>query len=115
MTADAQNRPQCGSASEARSSDQPMLQGMIPIAVVITAGCESCAEKMVRRALQEGCSRRQVLKTLGIVEHLHGSECFRSAIGQDVRDRMVKPLARARQTVEEAAAEATDGPERSCC
>jgi hypothetical protein len=70
---------------------------------------------MVRRALQEGSSRWEVLKTIAIVEHLHGAECFRSAIGQDVRDRMVKPLARARQTAEDGAGEGTDGPGRSCC
>ncbi len=114
MTPDTQNQP-CGCGPETRPSDQPTLQSLVPIAVVIAAGCESCAEKMVRRALQEGSSRRQVLKTIGIVEHLHGSECFRSAIAQEIRDRMVKPLARARQTAEEAGAEGKEGSERSCC
>jgi hypothetical protein len=114
MTPDAQRR-ECGGAPEPRPSDQPTLQNLIPIAVVIAAGCESCAEKMVRRALQEGSSRQQVLKTIGIVESLHGAECFRNAIAQDVRDRMVKPLARARQTADDGAGGGTDAPGRSCC
>ncbi len=114
MTPDTQNQP-CGCGPETRPSDQPTLQNLIPIALVIAAGCEPCAEKMVRRALQEGSSRREVLKTIGIVEHLHGSECFRSAIAQEIRDRMEKPLARARQTAEEAGAEGKEGSGRSCC
>jgi hypothetical protein len=95
--------------------DQPILQSLIPIAVVIAAGCEPCAERMVRRALKDGSPRRQVLKVIGIVEHLHGSECFRTAVSPDVRERMVKPLARARTTAEEGAAETTEGAGRSCC
>jgi hypothetical protein len=114
MTPDTQNQP-CGCGPETRPSDQPTLQSLIPIAVVIAAGCESCAERMVRRALQEGSSRRQVLKTIAIVEHLHASECFRSAIAQEVRDQMVKPLARARQTAEEGAGEGKEAVGRSCC
>ncbi len=70
---------------------------------------------MVRRALQEGAFRQQVLKIIGIVEHLHGAECFWSAIGQDVRDQMVAPLTRMRQTAEEGTGEGTDGPGRSRC
>jgi hypothetical protein len=95
--------------------DAPILQGLIPIAVVITAGCEPCAERMVNRALQEGSSRRQILKAIAIVEGVHGSECFRTAVGQEVCDRMVKPLARARRAAEDGSAEAAQPAGRSCC
>ncbi|HTP26163.1 MAG TPA: carboxymuconolactone decarboxylase family protein [Anaeromyxobacteraceae bacterium] len=111
MTSEIEKHP-CGPGRE--PEDQPILQGLLPIAVVIAAGCESCAEGMVRHALKEGSSRRQVLKAIGIVEHLHGLECFKAAVSEDIRERMVKPLARARKTVEEEPSEATEGAGRCC-
>jgi hypothetical protein len=112
MTSDTEKHS-CGSGPEPR--DQPILQDLIPIAVVIAAGCEPCAEKMVCRALKEGSSQRQVLKAIAIVESVLSLECFQAAISQDVRERMVKPLARARLTAEEKPAEATGEAGRSCC
>jgi len=106
-------RSQC--AIGVQSDSPPIMQGLIPIAVVIAGGCEPCAERMVRRALEGGSSRQQVLKAIAIVEQVHGSECFRAAVGPEVCERMVRPLARARRTAEEAPAEAASPSGRSCC
>jgi alkylhydroperoxidase/carboxymuconolactone decarboxylase family protein YurZ len=79
------------------------LEDLIPIAVVITAGCESCAESMVRRAVEAGSAPRHVLRTLAIVADLSERECFRKNIAPEVVARMKGPLARARKTLDEAA------------
>ena len=77
----------------------PRLEDLIPIAVVIAAGCESCADNTVRRAIENGATRRQVEYTLGIVARLRSSECFLKAVGADVAERMDKPLAAARSAI----------------
>lgn len=107
------DRGQC--AVGIQPDDPPIMQRLIPIAVVIAGGCEPCAERMVRRALEGGTSRAQVLKAIAIVEQVHGSECFRSAVGPQVCERMVRPLARARRTAEEAPAEPACQTGGSCC
>lgn len=80
------------------------LEDLIPIAVVIAAGCESCAEKMVTRALEQGSSWQDVQKTLGIVAHMQKLECLTQAVGEDVVARMEKPLAAGKKTLQQAMA-----------
>ncbi len=75
------------------------LQCLIPIAMVIVGGCETCAEKMVARALQEGSSWQDVDKTLRIIAGMQQAECFAKAVGPDVVVRMEKPLAAGRKTL----------------
>ena len=75
------------------------LQCLIPIAMVIVGGCETCAEKMVTRALQEGSSWQDVDKTLRIIAGMQQVECFSKAVGPDVIARMEKPLAAGRKTL----------------
>jgi len=99
-------RPQNG-------GDHPKLEDLIPIAVVIAAGCETCAERMVRRAVEAGSAGRHVLRTIAIVADLRERECFRTNIAPEVVERMKGPLARARKTLDELAgtpAGAGDGP-----
>jgi hypothetical protein len=78
---------------------EPQLQCLIPIAMVIVGGCETCAEKMVTRALQEGSSWQDVDKTLRIIAGMQQAECFAKAVGPDVIARMEKPLAAGRKTL----------------
>jgi hypothetical protein len=80
---------------------EAMLQSLIPIAMVIVGGCETCAEKMVTRALEEGSSWQDVDKTLRIVESMQKRDCFAKAVGTDVVARMDKPLATGRRTLQE--------------
>jgi hypothetical protein len=79
----------CGSGSSERTT--PRLEDLIPIAVVIAAGCEGCAERMVQRALRRG-SAWPIQQTLGIVAHLRSRDCFVQAVGAEVIARMEKPL-----------------------
>ncbi len=81
----------------------PKLEDLIPIAVVIAAGCEGCAERMVRRAVEAGSAGRHVLRTIAIVADLRERECFRTNIAPEVVERMKGPLARARKTLDELA------------
>ena len=78
----------------------PDLENLIPIAVVIAAGCEPCAEKMVRRALKQGSAAKNVRKTLGLVAHLQNLDCLAENVGSAVLSRMKKPLATGKQTLE---------------
>lgn len=81
-------------------ASEPRLEDLVPVAVVIAAGCEPCAERMVRRALDRGCSPREVRKTLAIVADMRRQECLASAVGAEVLGRMDRPLARGRQTLQ---------------
>jgi hypothetical protein len=86
------------------------LNDLIPIAVVIAAGCEECAEKMVRRALQEGASPRLVRRTLAVVAQLRANECLTKAVGKEVVARMEKPIEAGRRALQQAA-----GASEGCC
>lgn len=88
-----------GHDSHSRHAGENRLEDLIPIAVVIAAGCESCAGRMVERALREGSTPRGIERSLRIVEHQRSLDCFRSAVGPDVVARMEKPLEAARKTL----------------
>jgi hypothetical protein len=78
------------------------LQDLLPIAMVIVGGCESCAEKMVERALHEGSFFQDIDKTLRIVAGMQKLGCFANAVGAEVVSRMDKPLEAGRRTLEKA-------------
>jgi hypothetical protein len=78
------------------------LQNLIPIAMVIVGGCESCAEKMVERALLEGSTFQEIDKTLRIVAGMQKLGCFAGAVGPEVTARMEKPLEAGRRTLQKA-------------
>ena len=78
------------------------LQDLLPIAMVIVGGCESCAEKMVERAIHEGSSFQDIDKTLRIIAGMQKLGCFANAVGPEVVSRMDKPLEAGRRTLEKA-------------
>jgi hypothetical protein len=78
------------------------LQNLIPIAMVIVGGCESCAEKMVERALREGSTFQEIDKTLRVVAVTQKLGCFAGAVGPEVVARMEKPLNAGRRALETA-------------
>jgi hypothetical protein len=97
--------------TSATSAEQPQspqqktevkLQDLIPIAVVIAGGCETCAEKMVARALNEGASWQDIDKTLRIVAGVQKLDCLAKALGPEIIARMDKPLAAGMKTLREA-------------
>jgi hypothetical protein len=101
-------RPQNG-------GDHPKLEDLIPIAVVIAAGCEPCAERMVRRAVEAGSAERHVLRTIAIVADLRERECFRTKIAPEVVERMKEPLERARKTLDQLAGTGVAAGARHSC
>ena len=84
---------QVGNEFPARGPTTLGLWDLIPIAVVIAAGCESCSERMVSAALARGVARPQIELTLKIVAHLRSRGCFAQAVGSEVVARMAGPLA----------------------
>ena len=97
--------------ASATSAEQPQspqqktevkLQDLIPIAVVIAGGCETCAEKMVARALNEGASWQDIDKTLRIVAGVQKLDCLAKALGPEIIARMDKPLAAGIKTLHRA-------------
>lgn len=108
MTADAQ----VGNEFPARAPATPRLQDLIPIAVVIAAGCEGCAERMVSAALARGAARPHIERTLEIVAHLRSRDCFAQAVGPEVVARMAGPLAAGRKALDAPDPVSED---RTCC
>ncbi len=80
------------------------LQNLIPIAVVIAAGCESCAEAVVMRALNQGSAPLDIEATLRIVAYMRTLECFIEGAGQEAVSRMEVPAAIAARTLQQAKA-----------
>ncbi len=81
------------------NSKESRMEDLVPIAVVIAAGCEPCAERMVHRALANGTPQRDVRKLLGIVSALGRQDCFARAVGTEAVARMERPLERGRKTL----------------
>ena len=88
-------------STSSRSKPEPRLQDLIPIAVVIAGGCETCAERMVERALKEGSSWADIDKTLRILSGMQKLDCLVKAIGPEFVARMDKPIAAAQKTLRE--------------
>jgi hypothetical protein len=109
-----------GIASRRRARSQPKpnepeshrLAELVPLAVVIAGGCAPCAERMVRRAVENGTPDDLIERTLRIVADLRSRDCFVNTVGPEVVQRMDQPLAAARRVLEGRA-----GPPRSheCC
>jgi hypothetical protein len=92
-------RSQVGDKSLPGQPATVRLEDVIPIAVVIAAGCESCTESMVERALNQGTPAQLVRRTLGIVARLRSTDCFVQAVGPEVIARMEKPLQAGRRAL----------------
>jgi len=90
----------------------PRLEDLIPIAVVIAAGCEGCADRMVRRAVQNGSPKALIERTLGIVAYFRSADCLAQAVGREVTARMEKPIEAGRKALRELDPQAEQGP---CC
>jgi hypothetical protein len=81
---------------------EPNLEDLIPIALVVAAGCESCAENAVARAVEHGSPWRHIQKALQVIAKMQKLDCFAKAVGPDVIARMERPLAAGRRTLHEA-------------
>jgi len=89
-------------ASELEALPKGRIENLIPIGMLISLGCENCAEKAVQWALAQGSSREDVdaaLRTIAVVQKL---DCFNQQFGSDVASRLGKPLEAARRALEQA-------------
>ena len=102
---DAAMRP---SSSDRPSTRRSRLEALVPIAVVIGAGCEPCAKRTVEQAIDEGSAILDIRKVLAIVGHMRELKCFEDAIGAGPLTRMDKPLDTANATLNEFAASRED-------
>jgi alkylhydroperoxidase/carboxymuconolactone decarboxylase family protein YurZ len=76
------------------------LKNLIQIGVVIGAGCIPCTKLLVEKAIESGCAKEEIEEVLSIVSSLQNSECFCRGVGQEVVDRMKKPLEVGREVLE---------------
>jgi len=96
----------------ASATAAPGLEDLISIAVVIAAGCERCADRMVSRALQRGSPKASIARTLEIVGRLRALDCLLEAVGPEVIARMERPLQAAQMALDRANLTAES---RKCC
>ncbi len=87
-------------ASQQAPEARLQLQDLIPIVMVIVGGCEPCAEKMVKRALERRSSEEDIDITLRIIADMQRRDCFAKAVGTEVIARMEKPLAAGWKTLQ---------------
>jgi Carboxymuconolactone decarboxylase family len=81
--------------------EKPQFENLIPLAVVIACGCESCAGSSVTRALHTGSSKRDIQKVLATIRYMQSVQCFVERVGQEAVRRMEKPLLVATKTLDE--------------
>jgi hypothetical protein len=68
------------------------LETLIPIAVVIGAGCETCAGSLVLRARRRGTPEALIARALRIVARVGAVECLARAVGPEVVRRLRRSL-----------------------
>lgn len=78
------------------------VENLIPIGVLTVLGCEKCAGEAVTWALQQGSSFEDIDRTLRTVAAMKKLDCFKGQFGPEVVSRMEKPLAAAREVLEQA-------------
>lgn len=89
--------------SQCHAAGTPRLEELIPVAVVIGAGCEPGAENLVRRALWRAGSKPAVELTLGLVSPVASHECLRDAVGPATFERVKRALRAGRRASRNAA------------
>ena len=78
------------------------VENLIPIGVLTVLGCEKCAGEAVSWALQQGSSFEDVDRALRTVAAMQKLDCFKGQFGPEVVTRMEKPLAAAKEVLEQA-------------
>ena len=78
------------------------VENLIPIGVLTVLGCEKCSAEAVNWALQQGSSFEDIERTLRTVAAMQKLDCFKEQFGPEVASRLEKPLAAAREALEQA-------------
>jgi hypothetical protein len=78
------------------------IENVIPIGILAVLGCEKCSAEAVNWALQQGSSFDDVERTLRTVAAMQKLDCFKAQFGPDVISRLEKPLAAAKEALDQA-------------
>ena len=78
------------------------IENVIPIGILAVLGCEKCSAEAVNWALQQGSSFDDVERTLRTVSTMQKLDCFKAQFGPDVISRLEKPLAAAKEALDQA-------------
>ncbi|MGB9203731.1 MAG: hypothetical protein WCB94_07100 [Terriglobales bacterium] len=78
------------------------VENLIPIGVLTVLGCEKCSAEAVGWALQQGSSFEDIERVLRTVDAMQKLDCFKEQFGPEVAVRMQKPLAAAKEALEQA-------------
>jgi hypothetical protein len=103
---------QAAHESASVESSAPGLEDLIPIAVVIGAGCERCTESLVQRALRRGTPEALIARTLAIVARVSSVECLARAVGPEVVGRIRRSLQAGERVLRQSHGRVKDG---GCC
>ena len=78
------------------------IENVIPIGILAVLGCEKCSAEAVNWALQQGSSFEDVERTLRTVAAMQKLDCFKAQFGPEVISRLEKPLAAAKEALDQA-------------
>jgi hypothetical protein len=78
------------------------VENVIPIGVLTVLGCEKCSAEAVQWALQQGSSFEDIERALQTVATMQKLDCFKEQFGPGVVSRMQRPLAAAKEALEQA-------------
>jgi len=78
------------------------VENLIPIGVLTVLGCEKCSAEAVNWALQQGSSFDDIERTLRTVAAMQKLDCFKEQFGPEVTSRLEKPLAAAKEALDQA-------------
>ena len=96
---------EAAAAQEIAALPKGRIENLVPISVLIALGCDRCAEKAVQWAMAQGSSREDIdaaLRTVAVIQKL---DCFNRQFGGDVAARLERPLAAARQALDQPVAQ----------
>lgn len=105
-SATAAPAPKAASVQTIPGTNETMVVGrienLIPIGVLTVLGCEKCSAEAVNWALQQGSSVEDIERTLQTVATMQDLDCFKNQFGPEVVSRLEKPLAAAREALQQA-------------
>jgi hypothetical protein len=78
------------------------IENLIPIGILTVLGCEKCSAEAVNWALQQGSSFDDIERTLRTVAAMQKLDCFKNQFGPEVASRLEKPLAAAKEALDQA-------------
>ena len=72
---------------------------LIRIGIAIGAGCIPCTKLLIDKAIASGCTKEEIELIYSIASDLQKVETFRKGVGDEVIERMKRPLEIAKETL----------------